>query len=65
MGELVSQAREDRLSTIDAEAAATQARVEVIEREYMDRIAREEAAASGQPLAREDENPEIVAGEGD
>lgn len=64
MAELVSQAREERLSTIDAEAAATQARVEQIEREYMERIAREEAAASGRPLP-EEENPEIVTGEGE
>ena len=61
MAELVAKAREERLSTIDAEAAATQARVEQIEKEYMDRIAREEAAASGQPLPAEDENPAIIA----
>lgn len=56
MAELVAQARQERLSTIDAEAAETQARVEAIEREYMERIAREEAEASGQPLPREDED---------
>lgn len=61
MGELVARAREDRLSTIDAEAAATQARVEAIEREYMERLAREQ----GQPLPNEDRNPAIVAGEDD
>ena len=41
-GELIAAAREERLSTIDAEAAATQARVEVIEREYMERVRREQ-----------------------
>ena len=64
MAELVAQAREERLSTIDGEAAATQARVEQIEREYMERIAREEAAASGRPLADE-ENPPLGADEGE
>lgn len=65
MAELVAQAREARMSTIDEEAAATQARVEQIEREYMARIAREEAAASGRPLPDEDDNPDLVAGEGE
>lgn len=63
MSELVARAREERLSTVDAEAAATQARVEQIEREYMERIAREEAAASGRPLPDEGANPELVTGE--
>ena len=31
----------------------------------MERIAREEAAASGRPLPDEDENPELVTGEGE
>jgi hypothetical protein len=65
MAELVAQAREERLSTIDDEAAATQARVEQIEREYMARIAREESAAAGRPLSDEDENPALVGGEGE
>ena len=43
-GELIAAARGERLSTIDAEAAATQARVEVIEREYMARLEREQQA---------------------
>lgn len=42
-GELISAARQERLSTIDAEAAATQARVEEIERQYMERARQEEA----------------------
>ena len=65
MAELVAQAREERLSTIDEEAASTQARVEQIEREYMERIAREEAAASGRPLPDEDEAPALIPGEGE
>jgi len=35
--ELIAAARSERLSTIDAEAAETQARVEEIEREYLER----------------------------
>lgn len=42
--QLIEEERQKRLATIDAEAAATQARVEQIEREYMERIAREQAA---------------------
>lgn len=42
--ELIEEERAKRLATIDAEAAETQARVEQIEREYMERIAREQAA---------------------
>lgn len=42
-GELIAAQRADRLSTIDAEAAATQARVEEIERQYLERAEREEA----------------------
>ena len=41
--ELIAQARGERLATIDAEAAATQARVEELERQYMERVAREQA----------------------
>ncbi len=40
-GLLIEKAREERLSTIDAEAAAEQERVEMIEREYMQRLERE------------------------
>lgn len=43
--QLIEQARAERLSTIDEEAADTQARVEVLERQYMERIQREEDAA--------------------
>ena len=41
---LIEEARQERLSTIDAEAAAEQERVEMIEREYMERLERERQA---------------------
>jgi hypothetical protein len=40
-GLLIEEARAERLSTIDSEAAAEQKRVEMIEREYMERLERE------------------------
>jgi hypothetical protein len=42
-GKLIEEARAERLSTIDADAAAEQERVEMIEREYMQRLERERA----------------------
>jgi hypothetical protein len=42
-GLLIEQARQERLSTIDTDAAAEQERVEMIEREYMERLERERA----------------------
>ncbi len=42
--ELIAAARADRLATIDATAAEEQARVEQIEREYMERLERERGA---------------------
>ena len=42
--ELVDKARAERAATIDATAAEEQARVEMIEKEYMDRLERERAA---------------------
>jgi hypothetical protein len=45
-GELISAARTERLETIDAEAAATQARVEELERQYMARVEAEEAGTA-------------------
>lgn len=42
--ELIAAARADRLSQIDADAAEEQARVEQIERAYMERLERERAA---------------------
>lgn len=43
-GQLIEKARAERLATIDAEAAAEQERVEMIEREYMQRLERERDA---------------------
>ncbi|MCP9221794.1 hypothetical protein MKP08_03415 [Erythrobacter sp. LQ02-29] len=43
-GRLIDEARAERLSTIDEEAAAEQERVEMIEREYMQRLERERDA---------------------
>jgi hypothetical protein len=43
-GQLIEKARADRLSTIDEDAAAEQSRVEMIEREYMQRLERERDA---------------------
>lgn len=54
--QLINDAREERLSEIDAEAAATQARVEELERAYMERLEAERDA----PLpGEEDPLPEI------
>ena len=44
--ELIAAARADRLATIDATAAEEQARVEAIEREYMERLERERGATT-------------------
>lgn len=43
-GRLIEEARAERLSTIDEDAAAEQGRVEMIEREYMQRLERERAS---------------------
>ncbi len=51
--ELVAQARAERLATIDEEAAETQARVEAIEKQYNERIAREQAAGQSEPTPDE------------
>lgn len=40
-GQLIEKARQERMSTIDVDAAAEQERVEMIEREYMQRLERE------------------------
>ncbi|MCK0129796.1 hypothetical protein [Erythrobacter sp. F6033] len=54
-GQLIEQARQERLSTIDEDAAAEQGRVEQIEREYLERLERER----NQPLPGEEEVPAI------
>ncbi|MBU2587011.1 MAG: hypothetical protein KJ872_02725 [Alphaproteobacteria bacterium] len=45
--QLIEEARAARLSTIDTDAAAEQERVEMIEREYMERLERERDAEDG------------------
>jgi hypothetical protein len=42
MADLISQERAKRLADLDEQAAATQARVEAIEKEYLERAEREE-----------------------
>ena len=50
--QLIAAARAERLSTIDADAADTQARVESLEKQYMERLEKErEGALPGQPDA--------------
>ncbi|GMM91760.1 hypothetical protein [Qipengyuania sp. MTN3-11] len=56
-GELIAAAREERLSTIDADAAAEQARVEQIEREYMERLEAEREAPVGDEATEDDLPP--------
>ena len=56
-GQLIEEARQERLSTIDEDAAAEQERVEQIEREYLERLEAERAA----PLPGEGEAlPSVV-----
>jgi hypothetical protein len=50
-GELIAAARAERLSTVDAEAAATQARVEELERQYLERVQQEDAGEAAPPAA--------------
>lgn len=59
--QLIQEAREERLSTIDAETAAEQERVEALEREYLERLEREreaEASAEGAEPALPDPETE-------
>ena len=66
-GEVIAAQRAERLSTIDADAERTQADVEMIEREYMERLERERAA----PAPGDEELPtvgpeaEVIADESD
>lgn len=48
-GQLIEAERAKRLSTIDADAAATQARVEQLEKEYEAKLARDRAAENSGP----------------
>jgi hypothetical protein len=52
--ELIAEERAKRLATIDEEAAETQARVEQAEKEYMERLRREQ---QGEPAAAVDPSP--------
>ena len=52
--ELIAAARGERLATIDAEAAATQARVEELERQYMARVQAEDAGEVTPPSTPSD-----------
>ena len=58
-GQLIAEARAERLSTIDEAAAAEQARVEASEQEYMERLERErEQALPGEETpAPQDDTP--------
>ena len=53
--EVIAAQREERLSTIDADAERTQAEVEMIEREYMERLERERDA----PTPGEEDLPAV------
>ncbi|MDG5748135.1 hypothetical protein P8Q88_08065 [Qipengyuania sp. XHP0207] len=58
-GQLVAEARAERLEGIDAEAAAEQERVEMIEREYMERLERERAGQTPDEAAQVETEEEV------
>ncbi|MGQ7830323.1 hypothetical protein [Altererythrobacter sp. Z27] len=62
-GQLIEAARAERLSTIDADAAAQQERVEQIEREYMERLERERDQALPGEQAEPEAAPQTPAEE--
>lgn len=62
-GALIAAARAERLASIDQVSAEEQARVEAIEREYMQRLEKERAAGPGaserpSPAPRPSDNPD-------
>lgn len=60
-GNLIAEERERRLSTLDADAAATQARVEQLEKEYEAKLRAEDAAnAARGPGAAPLPNPPVT-----
>ena len=63
--EIIAEQREERLSTIDEDAERTQAEVEMIEREYMERLEKERAGTTPDEEALPDPQPEaeVVAGD--
>lgn len=58
--QLIAAARAERLSTIDEEAAETQARVEVLEKAYMDKLERER---DGSVPGEEENLPDVAPSE--
>ena len=50
-GQLIAAARAERLATIDQTSAEEQARVEAIEKEYMERLERERTSDTAAPTA--------------
>ncbi|MBB5731914.1 signal transduction histidine kinase [Altererythrobacter atlanticus] len=56
--ELIAEARQERLSTIDEEAAATQARVEELERQYEER--RRAEGGEGPETPADPSSPQVV-----
>lgn len=65
--EIIAEQRAERLSTIDEEAERTQAEVEMIEREYMERLEKERSGdgADSETLPQPEPTPEaeVVAGD--
>lgn len=61
--QIIAEKRAERLSTIDADAERTQTEVEMIEREYMERLERERAATTpDEAEALPQSSPVIVSG---
>ncbi|MAM40537.1 MAG: hypothetical protein CL949_19000 [Erythrobacter sp.] len=61
--EVIAAARAERLSTIDEDAERTQQDVEMIEREYMQRLEQERAAPTPDEEALPQPEAEVVAGD--
>jgi hypothetical protein len=59
--QLIEKARQERLSTIDEDAAAEQKRVEAIEREYLERLERERSAPLPGEVEVRDAAPDSLA----
>lgn len=59
--EIIAEQRAERLSTIDEDAERTQAEVEMIEREYMERLEKERASTAPEEEALPEPEPEVVA----